>query len=288
MGDDAQSTESTATTLTEGTAPPATAQEGGASSEATPTGSDSAAAASEENDIWAKLAELDPEEIIRRNPRLQGKVGSLAQQQAQREAQRLRSEWEQQRTAEANRRAEQAKRERLRQLAEADPDRLATEVVADLARTEQEERERERLAQTQNQLHAQLAQELNSFYQRPIVQEIWKQADAETQQKLNWTNYDDIPSFLEAAADIVSEFKAEKKVSTKAEELAKKRFEALVKESKIESVKADAEQTTDLNLDSRFNGQKIFTREEIKAMPLEEYRKNKSAIRAQVAAGLIK
>ncbi len=283
MGDDATSTESAATTLTEGTAPPATAQGDGASSEATPTVAETEAA-STEVDIWAKLSELDPDELIRRNPRLQGKVGSLAQQQAQ----RLASEIEQKNAARIAAQAEASRRAELRRLAEENPDALATRVVADLAQQEREERERASITRTTESLHQQLAQELNSFYDRAIVKEVWEHATPEMKQKLTWTNYNDIPSFLEAASDIISDYRAEKKSTTKAEELAKKRYEAMVKEAQLAAVKSDAESGTDLNLDSMSSGTKIFTRQEIRDMSLEEYRKHKTTIAAQRAAGLIK
>jgi hypothetical protein len=289
MSDDAQGTASAATQPTEGTAPPATAQGDGASLPAAPTGGE-AAPASQDNadDIWAKVLELDPEELIRKYPKLQGKVGSLAQQQTQREIQRLNSEWEQRRTADLEERAKQQRRAELRQLATSDPDALAARVVTDLTQEELQDRDRRRIAQVREEHYQQLAGELNSFYRKPIVEEVWAQADADTRAKLTWTNYNDIPSFLEAAADIISDYRSEKKASAKAESLAKQRLEALQKEAKIEAVQADAQGKTDLNLDGLSSGTRIFTRAEIQAMSLEEYRKNASAIMAQSRAGYIK
>jgi len=55
--------------------------------------SDGSAPVEETPDPYAKVVELDPDELIRRHPKLQGKLGQLAQSQAQRlaqqEAQRL-------------------------------------------------------------------------------------------------------------------------------------------------------------------------------------------------------
>lgn len=285
MGDDAQSDASAATTLTEPTAPPATAQDGGSTSPATPTDVTQAPPEQQQDDIWARVAELDLDELIRRNPRLQGKVGSLAQQQSQKAI----SEYQSRAVREAEERAAEAHRAELLDLARNNPDALAERVAADIAKQTVEERTRSQTARAIEAEHTKLANELNAFYRKPIVEEVWGNADAETRAKLTWTNYDTVTDFLEAAAEVLSEYRSEKKSAAKAEELAKKRFEAMMKEANIEKVKTDAESAkADLNLDGLSSGTRIFTREEIKAMPLEEYRKHKTAIRAQVAAGYVR
>ena len=283
MGEDAQGTESAATTLTDGTASTATTQAEGAAQVAAPTEAEATPASPE--DIWAKVAELDLDELIRRNPRLQGKVGSLAQQQSQRAI----SEFQTRQTAELAEQAKRTERAELARLAREDPDALAARVVTDLAKTEFEENNRSQAARAVEAEHTKLANELNALYEKPIVKELWDQADADTRAKMTWTNYNTISEFMEVMSDVISDYRAEKKVGTKAEELAKKRFEAMVKESKIEGVKSDAETAaSDLNLDGLSSSEHIYTPAEIAAMTLEEYRQVKTKIRAQAAAGYIK
>jgi hypothetical protein len=285
MGEDANSTESSAATQpTEGTASPSTETGSVATQEAAPTAAESAPEANTEDEIWARLSELDPDEVIRRNPKLQGKVGSLAQQQAQ----RALAQRDQERMAEMAQQARQRERAELRRLAEENPDALAARVVADTARAEMAERDRSLAAQAVDREHQKLAGELNALYQKPIIREIWEQADEATRSKLNWTNYDSIPDFMDAASDVISDYRAEKKAGAKAEELAKKRFEAYQKDQKVEAVKSDAATTaSDLNLDGLSSGTRIFTRAEIKAMSLDEYNQHQSAILAQSRAGYI-
>jgi hypothetical protein len=249
------------------------------------TADTSADAAAE--DIWAKVLELDPEELIRKNPKLQGKLGALAQLLGQRYAQETSQRYEQQ-IAEGRERErianERAERKRL---AENDPDALAARVLADEARTEFQEQQRQLLERQRSEMSRSLATRLDAFTQKPIFAEAWEAATPDERKKLDWTNYREIDDFFADAAEVISEHRASKK----ADALSAKRLEAARKESAIEGVKAEAANgRADLNLDGMSTGEHIFSESEIRAnIGNAAWRKaNLSKINQQAAAGLIR
>lgn len=245
------------------------------------------AAAATLDDIWARVAELDPEEMIRKNPRLQGKVGALAQQQAQRA--RAEADAAYNARVEAARVAEE--RATMRKLAQEDPDALALRVQADLARTEYQEQQQRLLDAQQSEMSRSLADRLDKFQSKPIFLEAWNEASPADREKLKWTNYREIDDFFEAAAEVISEHRSEKKAAARAESLAAKRLEALQKERAIDGVKAEAaDGRADLNLDGMSSGDHIFSESEIRAnIGDAAWRKaNLSKVNAQATAGLVR
>lgn len=274
---DATGTESSASGTTQATTPDVTA-----SGEATPPG---ASTTQLDDAFWARLSEIDPDEIIRRNPRVQGKVGALAQRQSDQARRQAEQEFQGQLASIRDARATEDERARLRQLATTDPDKLAEATLTKLAMDEFNDTQRKMLSDQQAQMSQALAGQLNRFYERPLFQEVWEQADADTRAKLSWTNYQDIPSFFEAAAEIITDFRSEKKAST----LANKRLEALQKDAKLSQVTADADAgQPGANLDGLSNAGHVFTQAEVSAMDMPTFSKNKSVINAQYAAGLIR
>jgi len=238
-------------------------------------------------DIWARVAELDPEELIRKNPRLQGKVGALAQQQAQRARQEADAAYNAR--IEAARVAEE--RATMRRLADTDPDALAVRIQADLARTEYQEQQTRLLEAQQAEMSRSLAERLDKFYSKPIFVEAWNEASPADREKLKWANYREIDEFFEAAAEVIAEHRSNKKAESKAEALATKRLEALQKASAVDGVKAEAAGgRADLNLDGLSGGDHIFSESEIRAnIGNSAWRKaNLSKINAQAAAGLVR
>lgn len=246
-----------------------------------------AAAAPSVEDIWARVAELDPEELIRKNPRLQGKVGALAQQQAQRA--KAEAEAAYNARMEAARIAEE--RATMRKLATEDPDALALRVQADIARTEYQEQQNRLLEAQQAEMSRSLAERLDRFQSKPIFLEAWNEVTPAEREKLKWTNYREIDEFFEAAADVIAEHRSAKKAEAKAEALAAKRLEALQKERAVEGVKAEAAGgRADLNLDGLSSGDHIFSESEIRAnIGNAAWRKaNLAKVNAQAQAGLVR
>lgn len=249
------------------------------------TAEDTAAAA--EAAFWARLEGLDPDEVIRKAPRIQGKVGALAQQQGQKAEREAEARY-QQALADAREAARIAnERETRVGLAKSDPDALAAKVLADEAAAEYREQQDRLLEAQRGEMSRSLAAKLDAFHSKAIFREAWDAATPEQRSKLSWTNYREIDDFFEAAAEVISDHRAEKK----ADALAAKRLEALKKDAGIEGIKAEAAGgRADLNLDGMSTGEHIFSQSEIQAnIGNAAWRKaNISKINQQAAAGLIR
>lgn len=267
--------------LTGATAAPET------SAAATATPSDAAASLTAETpsaDPYATLADLDVEEIIRRHPKLQGKVGSLAQQQAQ----RLHQQYLREQQAVEEARQEQARRAELRELARTDPDRLAETTLRNLSQEEAKARETALWQQFQRETGGQLEAQFNAFYQQPVVQHLWQTADDTTRAKLDWRNYDSVGEWNAACVDVLAEQRAE----AKAAERAKKLVEAAEKSGRVEEMAGEGGGGVDLGLGGMVEGGRRFRRSEIDPhsptyMGREQYRKLAKAIDYQIDNGLL-
>lgn len=235
-------------------------------------------------DPYAALAEVDIDELIRRDPRLQGKIGNLAQQQSAREIQRIMRD----RQAEEERQMEQARIAELRQLARNDPDKLAQETLKDLRTKEQKAREMELWQQFQQQTSGQLEQQLNDFYNQPAVKEMWAKTDDATRARLDWRNYGTVGEWNAAASDILADFKADKLAEAKARKLV----EAAQKSGRVEAMADEASEGVDLGLGGLAPGGRRFRLSEINPrspnfIGMDAYRKNQAAIEAQIDQGLL-
>ncbi len=255
-----------------------------ANTEATPTAPEAAAPAI---DVWAEALKLDPDELVRRYPALQGKVGALAQQQSQRAMQ----EYRQQQEAQAASAAEATKRAQLKDLAARDPDALALRVQTDLITQEYQEQQNRLLEAQQGEMQRALASRLDRVMQTKGFQEVWAESDEATRAKLSWTNYREMDEFFEAANDIIAEHRAERRADAKAEKLFEKRQAALKAEGAIDGVKSDAaDGGAGLNLDGLSGADHIFSVSEIRANQTDPaWRKaNLAKINLQYRAGLIR
>ena len=243
-------------------------------------GADAAQAATNETDIWARLAEADPDEVLRRLPRLQGKVGALAQSQAQKQLDAFKAE-----QAQAARVvAEQADRAERQRLARENPDALAERVLVEEATRTAAEQDQSRWQAQQEALASHLQEQLNGVYAIPVVKELWEKGDDAAKAKLDWRKYPTFAAFVESVAEAVAESKAD----ARAEVLAKARVEAMTRDGRVQRMAGEAQANgADLGLGG-IPGGRLYSAADLASMPLEEYRKNRASIEAQAAQGLIK
>lgn len=118
-------------------APPTSSPTSSATENATaPAGEATATPATAQPDRQKLLEDLDPDEAIRTNRKLAGKVGQLAEQLAIKKAEELRAKEREQEAADKKKADEKAERERLRKLRDNDPYAFAE---ADREREEAEE-----------------------------------------------------------------------------------------------------------------------------------------------------
>lgn len=239
--------------------------------------------ASQTPDIFAQLATLDADEIIAKHPKLAGRLGTLAQKQAQdvarREIEAFKQAEQQRIAAEAYQREQD---ERIR-LAREDPDRLAEQILAEAAEAGRNVERSQLWSEYENQTRARLQQQIDSVYQQPGVKEIWESGDETVRQKLDYRRYKDFTSFVVGVADVIADDRANKK----GESIAKARLEALQADSQTQQFRRDGAQVTDLGLGGGPPAGHVFTREEIAGMDTATYRKFKAAIYEQEANGLI-
>lgn len=248
-----------------------------------PSGEATQATAPGSDDIWERVTALDPDELVKKHPRLAGRLGTMSQKQAEKLAEQHVAQYRQQ---EAQRLAAEAvqreQQERIR-LAREDPDRLAEQVLAEAAQHSQAS-ERAQLwqqyeAETRNRLQAQI----NAIYDKPGVKALWESGDDALRKRLDYRTYKDFTDFVEGVADAIADHRA----GTKADSLAKARLEALQADRQTEQFRRDGARAADLGLGGGPPAGHVFTREEIARMDTPTYRKYKSAIYEQEAAGLI-
>lgn len=132
-------------------------------------------------DIWQRIPELDPDELVRKHPRLAGKVGELADKLSRREREKLRAEIQ----AEIEARIEEERRRKLR-----DEDPLAfAEYDKELEeKRRRQEEERRRQEDLQKQFQATLAE-----YDTGVFHRIFFDAPEPVQKKLAGKAYDGGP-----------------------------------------------------------------------------------------------
>ncbi len=254
-----------------------------AASPADSAGSDQATTTASQPDIWEQVNSLDPDELVKRHPRLAGRLGTMSQKQAQRLADEQVNAYRQQ---EAQRiAAEQFQRdqqERIR-LAREDPDRLAQQVLAEAAEHSQASERAQVWQQYEQATRAKLQSQIDAIYEEPEVKELWESGDDALRKRLDYRSYPDFTKFSVGVAKALAEAYASKK----GEELARVRLEALQADSKTQQFRRDGAAVTDLGLGGGPPAGHVFTREEIARMDTATYRKYKSAIYEQESAGLI-
>lgn len=234
-------------------------------------------------DIWEQVSGLDPDELVKRHPRLAGRLGTMSQKQAQTLAAQQVAEYRQQeaqRIAAEMFQREQAERIRL---AREDPDRLAQQVLAEAAQSSQANERAQQWQEYVQATQARLQEQIDAIYQEPEVKELWESGDDAMRRRLDYRSYPDFTKFSLGIAKALVDSASGKR----AEELAKARLEALQADSKTQQFRRDGAAGADLGLGGGPPAGHVFTREEITRMDTATYRKYKAAISEQEAAGLI-
>jgi hypothetical protein len=235
-------------------------------------------------DPYVLSADIDIDELLRRNPKLQGKFGQAVQRGTNAEVQRLARE----RQAEDEAKMAQARLIEKRELARNNPDKLAQETLRELREEEVKTREQDLWKKFQKETGGQLEQQFNDFYLQPDVKSLWDSTDDATRRRLDWRNYDSVGQWNAVAADILADFKAEKL----AEVRAKRMIEAAEKSSRVEAMAGEASEGVDLGLGGMVSGGRQFKLSEITPghpnfMGREAWKKHASAIEYQVDNGLL-
>lgn len=222
---------------------------------------------------WDKLKAIPPEELLEKVPGLNGKIGRLAQQQAQRAIQeeraRLRQEQEQaQREAEAQRRLEER-------------DRKAIEAPDELAEDWLKEREAAKAQQAQNayrerfrdEMATRLAADYDAVLEDPEIAALFEAAaDDEERFTLHWRGNETTTEWVKRLAKSLAKDQAKREIETvkgQVEELAKARLAALMKERNLQG--ADLEMPSGLDSMPSDGGVPSYT--EIINWPFEKRQK---------------
>jgi hypothetical protein len=230
------------------------------------------------------FSQVDPHELIKSVPALQGVIGNLTQKQAQQLARQMAQE-ESARQEAANAAARmKADREEKRRLAKEDPDALAARVLEEVSTQDYNEWQSELRRSMQSEFTGYIAGEVQAVYDDPDVQEIMQGADRETLAKLDWRSHNGLASWVKVVNGLVADHKAEKK----AESLLKARSKASDKEQVVDGARADAGDGVDLGLAGSIPGGRLFTKADLATMTLAEYRKYKQIIAVQDREGRIR
>lgn len=265
---------STATVVAEPSAPPAGTD---APSGATATQSEQQSPA----DIWAQVANLDPDELVKKHPRLAGRLGTMSQKQAERLAAQQVEAYRQQEAARFA--AEQLQRdaqERIR-LAREDPDKLAERVLAEEARSAEASREHDTWRRYEDETRTRLQAQIDAVREQPIFKEVAEHGTEVQQKALDYRQYRDFTAYVTGVAEAVADYRAAKK----ADELAKARLEALQADSKTQQFRREGANGADLGLGGGPPGVRDFTPEEVANFTPDEWRKYKAHVLAQAEAG---
>ena len=246
-------------------------------------GSDQATSSTDGDGIWAQVLTLDADELVKRHPKLAGRIGTLSQKQAQALAAQQMNDYRQ---SEATRlAAEQQQRtrnERVR-LAREDPDQLAQQVLTEEAQSERDQVEAQLWGRFEQHTKGQLQAQIDGIYQDPEIQDILANGDVETIRRLDYRQYPDFTKFSLGVARVLRDAHAGKL----ANDLAKGRTEAMMADQQSQRLRRDGANGADLGLSSGLAAGHIFTREELASMPMSEYKKHKAVIEKQAEEGLI-
>lgn len=251
-----------------------------------------AEAPSAEDLFWAKFNETDPDELIKRNPRLQGKVGALAQKQAQQAeaaaTARLRAEHQ----AEQTRQEAALRQAELLNLADTDPDRLAERFKEDAAKQRQSDIEEAQFDRWKSNVSNGLEAQYNEVYDDPEFREIFDASDDVTKASFDHHNHPNVKSWMRVLTNAYADHRVKSQVEKRAEEIATKRIAAATKSDQIENMASEASQGIDLGVGGATPGGRIFRRSELAEMKRTsegraEWKKHREAIEYQADHGLI-
>lgn len=240
-------------------------------------------AAQAEQDPYALLSTLDPDELIRRHPKLQGKLGALAQQQAQKQAQAQIDAFRAEQARLQQIQQEQAKLAELEALARQDPESpLSQKVLTDTTMTRAQQQRQQEWQKLQADMAQGIRRELEAVLTQPEVVELYQRGDENVRKRLDFNNYGSMKEFIIGVGKVL----AEAEVEAKAEELASARLKAKEASAKIAAATNGAERP-DLGLGSGAPNSRVFSRSDIKRMSRAEFAANEAEIDRQAAAGLI-
>ncbi len=243
----------------------------------------SATTSSADDAFWERLSAADPDELVKRHPRLAGRIGTLSQKQAERltaqQMEQYRTEQAKLAAADLYRREQE---ERVR-LAREDPDQLAERVLAEVAEQGRESERAQHWAQYQQVTNQRLQAQIDAIYESPEIKALWESGSDEIRKQLDYRNY---PDFTQFSIGVAKAYAADQ-VGKRGEEVAKARLEAIQADTKTAQFRRDGAAAADLNLTGGPNPGHVYTREEIARMDTATYRKHKAAIYQQEADGLI-
>lgn len=277
-----------ATPAQESAAPAEQATEGAASAAETVQAQQPA-----EADIWARLAEVDPDELIQNHPRLQGKLGALAQKQAQKDLERFKSDWQQEQDRKQAAAEAKRKRDELTHLAQTDSEALAKRWMETATEDDYNDFLNAKYQEWERGALGKYNAEIMALYQDEEVREAFEAADDATKAKMWWENYQgqgSLAKLTKAITEVVADRRAEKRAEARAEELYRARAEAARRDGAAEAAARDAAEQgrPDLNLSSGVPGGRIFSNADVAAMSLADYLKNEDVIEEQRRLGVFK
>jgi hypothetical protein len=157
-----------------------------------------------DEELDALLQRLDPREIIRRHPGVQGSLGALAQKQARELAAK---ELEEQRRRERELQDQQEEEELVR-LAEENPEAAARGFAERTARKRSQNSNVAREQSIREEYGAMLDSEMNAIYETPIMRELANSMTDEQIVRLWWKNgeYNSFAAWAQGMLQQVREF----------------------------------------------------------------------------------
>lgn len=184
-----------------------------------------------EPDIWGRVSELDADELIRKHPKLAGKLGDLANKQARQLAAAEKERWEQ----DQQKRLAEREAEELDQLAESDPYALAERVL--------EKRAKEKAEQDKQQAEVQRVTERSTLEQavwgdvdKNLLDAMYFKLPPAAQQKLagktfsGATDLEARQNYAQAILDTYVEIEADRRVTTRLKDKEKTLTSAITKD----------------------------------------------------------
>lgn len=261
----------------------ATEQIPASTAEASATPATDSAAESVAADPYALIADLDPDELVKRFPKLQTRIGHLAQKQAQQQAQAQMEAFraDQQRLAEVQRQQEQLAE--MEALARQDPEApLSQKVLSDTLKQRSQAQKLEEWKALREDMARGVQKQIEAVYEKPEVKALWDAADEATRKRMDYRTYADFSDFVMGVSDVLGEAR----VNARADELAKARIKAMEATNKIAAATNGAERP-DLGLGDGAPGARRFSRSDIASMSLAEFKKNESEIDRQAREGQI-
>ena len=245
--------------------------------------------------LYERLSTQDVDEIIRRNPKLQSRIGRISEREARKLAEKEVAAFQAQLADQERQARAKWEREEERRLAATDPEELARRRVQAIDADETREAEAVRQNQVVGHLERQAAEfngnvlrELDDVLASPMVQAWYAELPRDEQLKLHHgsqTGNNRMRKFVEGLMTA----HAERTVQARAEELAAGRLDAMLKERGLDHLRSVAREGADLGRNGGVPGGRRYTIRDLNmvgeagGMSLDEYRRVKPLIDAQLA-----